>query len=366
MNSTAAPETHELRDIIDDAFVPYDDDELPHLNPVAIPAGNAINLFDPALAREAYAALPAHDDGDPATKPARMKRKLIHALIGHRYGHRREVATATSATVAALENLEHEQPHFANAIGIVRRAALSSLQNGTPMTFPHLLIIGPPGTGKTQVIRKIANALALPGTFIDLSSLDDTAALTGKSANWKSPGPSKIAKALARNDTASIVLQLDEIDKASQGTESSDPLKHFHQLLEPETSHEWVDQFLDIPLNASHILVLATANERSDIPRSILDRFTVIEAAIESEADHERIQRSVTDGVALKLGIPVGSLERAAVIALRNHTPRTQRKILHIAIGFAATRGSRIPDNNDVLRAARIVQAEGSRRKIGF
>jgi MoxR-like ATPase len=137
-----------------------------------------------------------------------------------------------------------------------------------------MLLLGEPGLGKTYFAKKLAHALSTGFEFVSMSSLTAGWVLTGASAQWHNARPGKVAQTLIEGEYANPVVVLDEVDKAG-GDARYDPMGALYSLLEPDTAAHFKDEFIDVDMDASHILWVATANDESVIPEPILNRMNV-------------------------------------------------------------------------------------------
>jgi ATP-dependent Lon protease len=131
-----------------------------------------------------------------------------------------------------------------------------------------------------------------------MSSLTAGWVLTGASAQWQNARPGKVAQTLIEGEYANPVVVLDEVDKAG-GDSRYDPMGALYGLLERDTAVHFKDEFIDVDMDASHILWIATANDDSAIPEPILNRMNVYEVqAPDREAARHiaaRLYRSIRD-----------------------------------------------------------------------
>ncbi len=158
---------------------------------------------------------------------------------------------------------------------------------------------------------------------------------------------------------------LDEFEKAPALGSHDQPYDVFHSLLEEENAREFTDDFLELPLRADHVLWIAAANGTAGLPSSILDRMLVM-----AVPDPTRTQlATIVDGIYAAVRAPHGE-HFAAVLAsavreqLARHTPRRLKRIVALALGYAAAAGCDALTPDDVLRA--VALAAGSSREGGF
>ena len=271
--------------------------------------------------------------------------------------------TVKPSGIPAMEELYDELPNFAGILDDIKKHIALCASSNDPMELPPMLLLGEPGIGKTYFGRRIARLLATGFGFVSMSSMTAGWILSGASSQWKNAKPGKVFDTLLNGTYANPVMVIDEVDKAG-GEAQYDPLGALYSLLEHDTASQFVDEFVEIPIDASSVVWFATANDASRIPEPILNRMNVYEIEAPDAEGAHRIAQSIYSEI--RVGHDWGKnfpdapaadvLDRLAELG-----PRDMRRAIMNAFGNAKLAG------RDELQLADIADNRGARKqRIGF
>jgi len=266
------------------------------------------------------------------------------------------------AGLPAMDHLYDELPNFHDALDDLKRQIALTQDSRDALEITPILLLGPPGVGKTHFAREVAELLGTGMGFISMSSLTAGWVLSGASSQWKGARPGKVFETLVDGQYANPVMVVDEIDKA-RSEHAYDPLGALYALMEHDTAAEFVDEFAEVPIDASQVIWVATANDERSIPEPILNRMNVYQVEAPDHQAGRAIARRLYDEIRgdHEWGARFSPEPRADVLdRLAELAPREMRRAWMTGFGNARLA------SQDEVRAEDLPSAGKRRNRIGF
>ncbi len=192
-----------------------------------------------------------------------------------------------------------------------------------------LLLVGPPGVGKTSIGRSIANAMNKPFYRFSVGGMRDEAEIKGHRRTYIGAMPGKIIQGLKITKSSTPVFMIDEIDKMGSSN-NGDPASALLEVLDPEQNITFRDAYLDLPFDISNVFFILTANTLDTVPEPLLDRAEIIQ--LSGYIDQEKLE------IAKKYLVPKNLAKNGLA---KNQVKYTKAALLEIAEEYAREAGVR-------------------------
>lgn len=261
-----------------------------------------------------------------------------------------------------FSSLRQRFPQFDEVIDFYENTIIGLARMGLPFEIPPILLQGDPGLGKTFFASELAKLLDLPFSEISLATATSTFVLSGGSIQWAEGTTGFISETMAGSPIANPMILIDEVDKVSSDAKYN-PLNVFYGLLEPHSARRFRDEALEIEMDVSKVIWIATGNYIRNIPAPIQSRMRVFNIKqpepermfMVIESIYEHVIKTKTYGQLLDT-----QLDDAVVIQLSNQSPRAVRLSIEEA-AFKAIRNQR-----SVITTSDLPVIHKEKYRVGF
>jgi ATP-dependent Lon protease len=264
--------------------------------------------------------------------------------------------------VPDMANLYLTLPNFTNVLDDVKRHVALAQDSRDGLEVTPILLLGPPGIGKTHFAKKLADLLGTGMSLVPMSSMTAGWLLSGSSSQWKGAKPGKVFEALVDGEYANPVIVVDEIDKASADAQY-DPLGALYSLLEHDTAQNFTDEFAEVAIDASQVIWITTANDERSIPEPILNRMNVFVVEPPSPDAARQIARNLYQTIRSEHGWGehfAPEPQDDLLDQMCDLAPREMRRALMTGFGNAKL------DRREAVSVADLPKAGSRKGQIGF
>jgi ATP-dependent Lon protease len=275
-------------------------------------------------------------DKDVNERNAKLRERLIHR------GPDRRIAQPEGWR-EAMDQLEASLPHFREPIRLLRNSLALADATGRPVRVPPMLLLGPPGVGKTHFTHRVAELMGAPHASIAFDQPTAGNQLRGSDKYWGNSASGLLFNLICMGECANPVILLDELDKSSVASsrhQELDPLAQLHGVLEPETARSTVDISVDIEFDASLVTYIATANSLRGLGMPILSRLEIFSIDPPMASDAVEIARAVVNQVLNRMNLQdTLGFDRKGLYVLAHLSPRLMLRTTEKAVAAAVAAG---------------------------
>ena len=293
---------------------------------LSMPKAGKFKIFDSEQGRKLTTSI----KGGDADENDRFNR-IRKAIIGK--GTYRNIGKPDS--LASLQELNKSHPHFRVTTDSLLQQMQLSAHSEKPIRLMPILLLGPPGIGKTHYALALAKAMATSIFVRNMDAEITSSFLLGSDIKYGNSQHGLLFESIVLGDYANPIVVLDEIDKAYTGERYAHPLSSLHSVLEPVTASNVRDISVDFIFDASQVTWIATANDIKKMSVPLLSRFSIYLINQPSAEDSLLIAEEVIDQMISSLGLPGFRKERRVARYLAHLPARAISQITVTAVASA-------------------------------
>jgi hypothetical protein len=239
--------------------------EIPHFVSEVIEENNTVLLTDPIALQRQLSGLKTAG-GTSENKRHEGLRDL---------GKPKALLIANAEHCNKLTSLQKQLPQYSSLLQELRAMVLAQAAANKPLNLGRLLLVGAPGNGKSWLCEQIAKALKLPFLIIQLAGNNDTMVLRGSQPQWSNADAGRPVKFIASCSVANPLIIIDEVDKTPANSPNGNLTDTLLMLLEPENARQFMDNFLETPINMSFASYMLTANNIDRLESHFISRVRI-------------------------------------------------------------------------------------------
>lgn len=275
-------------------------------------------------------------DSEVNARNASLRKRLVQ------YGPDRRIARPEGWR-ESVDELEASLPHFRAPIRLLRNTLALADATGQPVRVPPMLLLGPPGVGKTYFTHRVAELMGAPHASIAFDQPSGANQLRGSDKHFSNSSSGMLFNLICLGECANPVILLDELDKSavtSSRFQELDPLAQLHGVLEPETARRTLDISTDIEFDASLVTYIATANSVRGVGAPILSRLEIFNIEPPETSDGVEIARAVVSQVLKRMNLQDRlGFDRKGLYLLAHLSPRLMLRTAEKAVAAAVAAG---------------------------
>jgi len=276
---------------------------------------------------------------------------------------------ADAALISRLEGVRATASNAGEVIGLVTRAARISALTQAPIDILPIILLGPPGCGKSRVIRELGRALDTPVLTFLGSSMADATQVLGSGTGWKGAAPGRLAETLLQSPTSSPLFVAEEVEKLRLWDRRESASDILLGLLDRQMAAAHEDAYLRVPMRADRAIWLLAANTLDNLSEPLLDRCLIVEMRSPEREERRDIVARMHAETRAQLGLdPEVTLDGSVTEPLREISLRRIGPLFQVALGHAVEAGRDRLEVADIIWARTVVERgrEPGRARAGF
>lgn len=253
-------------------------------------------------------------------------------------------------------------PQFSDVIDYLENVVIGMDRLGLPFEVPPILLMGDPGLGKTYFVSELARLFDLPFKELSMATASASFSLSGSSLQWGEGTVGDLAKFMAESTVANPILLLDEVDKVNTRG-AYNPINVLYGWLEPHSARRFRDEALEIEIDVSRVIWIATGNYAESIPEPIKSRMRTFEIKQPTPRRMEQVVRNIYTSIRKSKAygrLLNETLDEGVVAVLSHRSPRGIRIAIEEGV-FKA-----IKEHREGLAVSDISKVKEEKRHVGF
>lgn len=284
----------------------------------------------------------------------------IALTLKHLWNPERQLKVVRANT--DFKGLRESFPQFSEVIDYLENVVIGMGRLGLPFEVPPILLMGDPGLGKTYFASELASLFGLPFKDLSMAIASASFSLAGSSLQWGEGTVGDLAKFMAESTVANPIILLDEVDKVNTKG-AYNPVNVLYGWLEPHSARRFRDEALEIEIDVSRVIWIATGNDAESIPEPIKSRLRTFVIKQPTPRRMEQVVRNIYTSIRKSKAygkLLSENIDDDVVAVLSRRSPRGVRMAIEVGVFNA------IKEYREGLTVSDISKVEKEKRHVGF